>query len=424
VITQVGTRGKRKRSLKRTLLYAAIPTILAFLIIEGCFRVYELVCPDDPLAREYRQLANNPACASKPWFSQDFVASWSMDRPWHDPDAKTPRRFYTPEGTGLRLPHDYQDRFITIRNGMRATTGFDPASLESGRRARKLMVFGGSTTFCLEVPDEFTWASQLQKELAAIPQTRDIEVINCGVGSAVSVQEVGRLEYEIGRNNIPDFCVFFDGINDTGQGVCNGNPALTMTETAQNYNNATLIGTLKQIARLSCAARTIYHSLVESQKRNDRARRPEAMERELARATAEGYERNMLRAKEICGRHGIRMFVFLQPHLFSIARPWTAHEQTAATSIRKSDAEGLRVCYPFLREKLSRLKQRGIKAYDISDAFDANLEPIFVDEYHVESTGNRLIAQAILKHALPFLRASSSPLAVAPPGQPDYTTAR
>jgi hypothetical protein len=53
-----------------------------------------------------------------------------------------------------------------------------------------------------------------------------------------------------------------------------------------------------------------------------------------------------------------------------------------------------------LREKLERLKQQGIVAYHISDAFNGNTEPIFVDEFHVESTGNRLIAEAILPRAL------------------------
>ena len=47
-------------------------------------------------------------------------------------------------------------------------------------------------------------------------------------------------------------------------------------------------------------------------------------------------------------------------------------------------------------------------AYDISDAFDGNLEPIFVDEYnHVDSNGNGLIAEAILKKVLPVLSDSS-----------------
>jgi hypothetical protein len=133
--------------------------------------------------------------------------------------------------------------------------------------------------------------------------------------------------------------------------------------------------------------------------------------RELAEATAEGYERNLVRAKEICDRHGIRMVVFLQPHVFTIGRPRTSHEQAVADEVIQGKALALQVCYPLLREKLGRLRQRGIPAYDLSDAFDGNLEPIFVDSFfHVESTGNRLIAEAMLKPTLAVLRdLSSSP---------------
>jgi lysophospholipase L1-like esterase len=249
----------------------------------------------------------------------------------------------------------------------------------------------------------------LQKELAAIPETRDIEVVNWGVGAAVSLQEVERLEYEIKRNNVPDFCVFFNGINDTLQGVFNGQPGGTMMQAEQEYLATGLFVTLKRLARLSVAARTIYHSIVSSQRQNDPAPRTEARVHELAQATADVYEQNMIRAKDICDRHHIRMMVFLQPHVHSIAhRPLTANEQIAANKMRKGLTEALRVCYPLLRGKLARLAERGVMAYDVSDAFDANFEPIFVDEYHVESTGNQLIAEAILKHALPVLKNSSS----------------
>jgi hypothetical protein len=244
------------------------------------------------------------------------------------------------------------------------------------------------------VPDDFTYASQLQKLLAAIPETRDIAVANCGITSMVSRQEVERLEYEIRRNNIPDFCVFFDGIADALQGVVNGDPQGTMLGAYRSHTDTALFRILKQIGRLSLAARSIHDSILSSQTKNDPFHtRSEAKVRELAQATADGYERNLLRAKEICDRYHIRMIVFLQPSLYSIGgRPLTSHEQSIADTARKSHANALRVCNSLFREKLALLRQQGILAYDITDAFNNNLEPIFVDDCHVENTGNRLIA--------------------------------
>jgi hypothetical protein len=369
------------------------------LIVEGMFRVYVVVRDEGAIRRKYAELARRPAYASKAWFSREFVASL---------EAHTPG-FSTPRGTRLVLPKDYQDRFFTTRDGCRGTVGFDPAGLPPGRRPRKLFVFGGSTTYCEEVPDEHTWASQLQQRLAAIPETRDILVVNCGIPAAVTIEEVERLEYEIGRDNVPAFCIFLDGLNDANQGVTNGNPGGTVHEVYQQYSSMGLFGALRRIAGVSVAARTIYHSVVDSQRRNEPPRRSEVEVRALAERVADVYERNLCRAREDCDRHGIRMIAFLQPHAFSIGRPWTAEERAAADLIRKDYVEALRVCYPLLRAKLNGLRQRGIPAYDISDAFDDNLEPIFVDSlFHVESTGNRLIAEAILKHAMPVLKDSSS----------------
>jgi hypothetical protein len=409
VVTMVETKSKRQRSLKRKLFYSAIPTILAFLIIEGLFRLYFLVKEDVLVGRIYEELSHNPACASKPWFSREFVASKLVQPP----------NWYTPPGYSLILASDYKDKFFTIRDGIRATVGFDPQGVPPGRRPRKLVLLGASTTYCAEVPDEFTWASQLQKRLAAIPETRDIEVVNCGITTVVSLQEVERLEYEIRRNNIPDFCIFFDGMGDAFVGVMCGKPGGTMIGEYRRHTDTVLFATLKQIGRISVAATTIYRSILTSQLKNNSVdTRSKLTVREQAEATANLYERNMLRAKEICDRYRIRMIVFLQPHLYSIGgRPWTSHERAMADAAQKIHGFALRACYPLLREKVSRLRQRGIIAYDITEAFDRNLEPIFADDLHVETAGNGIIAAAILEKALPVLKESSS-LAVAPPVEP------
>jgi hypothetical protein len=357
----------------------------------------------------------SPAYSSKPWFSREFLASTL---------AKPPGSWHNPKGTRLLLPADYKDRYFTIRDGVRATVGFDADGLPPGRRPRRLFVLGGSTTYCMEVPDAFTFASQLQQRLAAIPETRDIEVVNCGVPAAVSLQEVERLEYEIGRNNIPDFCIFFDGLNDVFQGVFNGGPGNTISNELRVYTNKGLLFYLKRVAGVSVAARTIYHSIVDAQGRNDPLARPEAAVRELAVTTADVYEQNLLRAKSICDRYRIRMFVYLQPTLYTIDRPLTPHEQATAAREGRIKAETIRKTYPLLRAKLELLSQRGIMAYDVSDLFGANSEPIFVDQYHVESTGNALIAAAILKRALPILRDSSWSGDVALPPGPKRRTER
>jgi lysophospholipase L1-like esterase len=399
VRTAVINTEKRQRSLRRKILYAAVPTVLAFLAIEGAFRLYFLMRGEAALAKLYERWSHNPAFTSKAWFSREFAAA-SLNQP---PEGSTP------VGTCIKVPGDYKDRFFTVKNGSRVTVGFDRAALPPGRRPRTLFVFGGSTTYCAEVPDEFTWASELQKLLSAIPETKDIEVINCGNNGAVALQEVERLEYEIGRNNVPDFVVFFDGDNEVFQGVVFGEPGGTQYGTYQKHTSASLFVILRRIAGISVAAQTIYHSILDSQRHNDLPHtRSQTKLRELSQQTADVYEQNLLRACEICKRHGIHMIVCLQPNMFTLNRPWTAQEKALQGEERKSHAAAFQTCYPFLREKLSKLKDQGVMAYDLSDAFDCTTDPIYVDGCHVESKGNRLIAEAILKRVRPILEGCSS----------------
>ena len=136
MVTRVDVRGKHQRSLRRMLVYSAIPTILAFLIIEGLFRLYFLVQEEALVGKFYEELSHNPACASKPWLSREFVAS----------KLGQPPGWYTPPGYSLILASEYKDKFFTIRDGMRSTVGFDPRGLPPGRKPRKLILLGASTT--------------------------------------------------------------------------------------------------------------------------------------------------------------------------------------------------------------------------------------------------------------------------------------
>ena len=73
-----------------------------------------------------------------------------------------------------------------------------------------IFLFGGSTIDCLEVPDEYTIASRLQKEINSI--SSDFEVINCGVSGAslgANYDHFQKLAVSKG-----DICVFYFGINE------------------------------------------------------------------------------------------------------------------------------------------------------------------------------------------------------------------
>src|SRR5262249_43887478 len=138
--SKIASKVRCKRPLSRQLLYAAVPTILAFLVVEGIFRLYFLATMK-PSLWSYESLTHNPALTSKPWFSPEFLES-SLAR----------RDNFSPVGTRLVFPMDFKDRYCSVRDGVRTTVGFDPGGLPAGRRPRKLFFLGGSTTHSAHPP--------------------------------------------------------------------------------------------------------------------------------------------------------------------------------------------------------------------------------------------------------------------------------
>jgi len=75
--------------------------------------------------------------------------------------------------------------------------------------AKKVFMFGGSTTWGTGTPDRYTIASYLQKLLG-----EEFDVYNFGETAFVSVQELNLLLENLSNGFIPDIVIFYDGVND------------------------------------------------------------------------------------------------------------------------------------------------------------------------------------------------------------------
>ena len=117
--------------------------------------------------------------------------------------------------------------------------------------------------------------------------------------------------------------------------------------------------------------------------------------RQLATQAADNVAENLRQAKKICDRYGVRLFVFLHPTLFTIGRELNDHEQAALQRCRKGMKRCFDIAYPMLQDRIARLRQEGVEAYDLTTIFDSNDKPIFLDGFHVESDGNAFVADAV-----------------------------
>ena len=79
----------------------------------------------------------------------------------------------------------------------------------------RIIAVGGSTTFGSGVTDENTWPRILEKKLQNLSESKNIEVINAGIGAITSFNESKLIKEKLIHYK-PDLMIVYDGNNDMG----------------------------------------------------------------------------------------------------------------------------------------------------------------------------------------------------------------
>jgi hypothetical protein len=331
-----------------------------------------------------------------------------------------------PPGTGIMVPTDVQGRYLNVRDGCRRTTD-QPSGL-----ARRVLLFGGSTLFGAEVPDEWTVASCLQRRLNRRDGGR-WKVENYGACSMLARQQTERLLQTPLRPG--DVVLYYDGANDVYFGIYNGNAAGWRLGDSENGGVRRLSWLQRQLYPLcfrfkdvSATARLLLHRMDSCPPANvaDRAK----LQQHLDAAEA-GYRDALLEAKSVVEAQGGTFVHLLQPTLFSLPQPSTLtvergvevsiprqaepgrlkrspYEQSVASNELKA-LPGLdlafQVGYPRLRRAMAGAAEQGVVSFDLSDALTsrAGSEEFYLDFCHVNHTANERIAEEIDKRVFPAL---------------------
>lgn len=367
----------KKTSVLKALAFSLVPVLAIGIVVEAAARFIENHRP--PYWRNMSRLTD-PAYTSKPWFSEAFLAA----------SFTQPGGWTTPAGTTMILPKDCQNPYFTVVRGVRKTTGFqwnvgDPPPI-------KLLLLGASNVYCSEVPDDLTWASLLQSQLAQHESTRGVRAFNYGTTSAKTSQMLERLRYEIEQGNVPDVCVLYTGGNDVIQDVYNNDPDAVIFQTELSHQPAWYI----RLASRSAVFRLMLARAQQHQPPPPHVNDTRAVE-QLAVKAADEFAKNIRQTQDLCRRYNVRLVVLLHPTVYSIGRPLNDHEAAAIEHSRPGLKQCFDVTYPLFKEKIASLRREGIDAYDLTDIFDANDKPIFLDGFHVESDGNAIVAQAVFQ---------------------------
>ena len=302
-----------------------------------------------------------------PYFSREFIE-----------EAFTqPGGWKTPPGTNLLLPNDYNGKYFHVENGIRRTTDTPPGT------DRSIFLFGGSTMYNSEVPDNYTIASYLQRKLVA-GGYKSYRVVNLGVTSVNTNQQLERLRITDISNG--DIVIFYDGVNEVIQGVLYGNAGNTIVN--RDRNRPVWQKILYKIANHSALARYTLDRVIKNYTIDDLDAR--------IRQTVSRYRKNIEAAEQYTRARGARFLHFLQPNLFTLARPGEYENNLQKFEIIPIQAEkAFRSTYPYLVDFVKERSGQGHAEFDLTGVFDTLDKPVYLDFCHVNHVAHAAIADAL-----------------------------
>ena len=324
------------------------------------------------------------------WFIRE---EWTTDHP-------ECTSLITHDGKGYNLQQkDTTDcRGYTIINGWRFTTDVPSES------NKKVYLLGGSTIQNHEVPNKYTIASFLQRNLNK--KGLNIQVNNRGFTTVVTSQQnqfLKKIDLKKG-----DIVVYYDGANDQWQGVANNRPNGTIIGTNKNLlfakkvkNNISRLNSYKLLQHMRDLRKFDNNNStcnllneVELEKRSNRS--------------FNEYKKNLLEAKEITQLKGAYFIHFLQPHLFSgDPEKHTLYEKklinsTPTEMVPHCGRNYLTASSKTFSERHNELVAAGINSSNLSEVLDrsdfSNVKnEYYLDMIHITEKGNKKIANQIFK---------------------------
>jgi lysophospholipase L1-like esterase len=354
----------------------------------------------------FMERMEHPVAKVEPFFSSHFIQE-SLIQPgeWKRPE----------DADGFVLPGIFSGKFFHVERLAATGNSYRRTINLPGDSNRILVLFlGGSTVYGGEVPDDMTLPSQFADELKNALPGIQFEVLNAGVYSATSTQELARLKYELEKGLRPHLVISYSGVNDVSEGLYFRDArssrmgytkearekAARMQQpppAAANNNYFTRIPQrLKQ---------TTFWRLTETiaYRRNTYIAPPHLSDpkvlQELAEQTARIYEENLGQMAALAKTYGFRFVSILQPQAYY----GEYRVRSDIENVPKYDGStpdlGIahRLAYPRMRETVRAARLKGISSFDLSlSLVDKDIE-IFYDFCHLNSSGNRLVAKAMLQ---------------------------
>ena len=359
---------------KFTNLYVTVATsLLGMVVLLGALELGSIVVARFALRSRAARIENLPYYKAQEWTSLHWREARQAEAYRYEPYLLWRHRPFS----GQTVNFD--------ESGHRTIPG--PPCKDGDLR---VFSFGGSTMLGWGSPDWGTIPAYLQQGLHE--RFGDaVCVVNLAEDGFVSTQSVIALALELQSGNIPDFVVFYDGVNDVLAAHESGRPRahVTLAKIASRFEE-------REHPLLKWYKSSRQYALLERwviQRSRGNLMDRSTVDPGLPQAVATTYLANLRLVKALAESYQFEFFFFLQPHLGAGDKVLAPSERQM---LERMDDRWL---------ALGRDTYRAIQSLDtpsdhlrvLSDVFDEERGQIWIDEAgHVTPQGNELVARAIV----------------------------
>jgi lysophospholipase L1-like esterase len=368
-------QGHRSMSGRRKLLYTGIVVLLVLVVIELGLQFLYFVREQIPPF--YQQALRISPYANLDWPKEYFA------------EERATKNQFVPYLMWRR--QEFHGRHINISaDGVRQTWN-PPAA--PGRHLKKVFFFGGSTTWGVGARDYFTIPSLLSKKLNQ--ETPGYLVENYGEKGYCLTQEIMYLVLLLKQGKIPDYVIFYDGINEVMVGYKNMKPGSIFGANyirGQLYQKETVGQNLKKVWRQSGLYRGYkdLSDLVKPHFRKEKALTTEdnqILDR-LADDIVADYLRNIELVKHLAQAYGFQYLFIWQPALLT-NQSLTAEEK----KLPAWDNQKMVRLYHLVYGRMARVQMPHF--YNIATMFDRKKETLYFSWAHITEAGNNQVAERL-----------------------------
>ena len=325
-------------------------------------------------------------------YFQKATENWQVKKDKLDADefaaARTKNELLSPaEEHGLVLGNienidgfvtlkNFDGDYIKIREGRRVTIG------STGLREKRILVFGGSTIFCGEMPDSLTVPSQLQQMVIA--NGFDVDVLNFGI-QGIRIENQFKILNSVPKLGPEDIVIFYDGVNDLEK-VYDSGLSLKNNRTPWRQINKLLSELENRSWFIRYLAPTVY---VES-----RGIGQDFLGSQADQLVADNWSAFDKLARSYVESKGAKFVHILQPNLLT----YTKASEIGKVRQKWSDMKAI-------ENNLVNYATETNKIIDFTKILDElNVTPFF-DWAHLDESGNKKVAEEMFKIVEPLLGA-------------------